>query len=220
MGVAASPEVLELVTRLRQGDESALGGLIAATQRWAFRLARSMLRDEDQCKDVLQESYLAVYQEIGSLRDVAAFQTWFSRIVLNRCRRVLRQKTTESIDDVTEPSVAGGQGGVDDREDLRRALAVLTEIDRSVLMLREVMQLSYDEIATTLSVPVGTVRSRLSEARRRLVEAWHGGRGSGTTTKRTTTVDGTAERHVSVRDTLQRVWTWLFPPRLSWGASR
>jgi RNA polymerase sigma-70 factor (ECF subfamily) len=172
--------LVELVERLRKGDDEALGPFIEATQRYAFRLARSLLGDDEQCKDVVQDAYLVVYREIARLRDVKAFRTWFSRIVVNRCKRLLKGGRTESLDVLIEaghaPAVAGEQAGVELREDLKRALATLTEIDRSVLMLREVMQLSYDEIASTLGIPIGTVRSRLSEARRRLIAAWHGGR--------------------------------------------
>jgi len=166
-----------LIRRLQDGDDRALEPFIRCTQGMAFRLARSLLRDDDQCQDVLQDVYLAVHRDIRGLRDVGAFRTWFGRIVVNRCKRLMRRARPESLDVLLEkergPSVSGGEAQVEQRADLRRALAGMSVADRTVLMLREVMQLSYDEIAATLSIPLGTVRSRLSEARRRLIDAWN-----------------------------------------------
>lgn len=177
--VTASDEPLAvLIRRLQDGDEQALEPFIRATQGMAFRLARSLLRDDDQCQDVLQDVYLVVYRDIRALRDVTAFRTWFGRIVVNRCKRLMRKARPDSLDVLVEqergPSTTGDEARVEQRADLKRALAAMSVADRTVLMLREVMQLSYDEIAATLSIPLGTVRSRLSEARRRLVSAWHG----------------------------------------------
>lgn len=167
-----------LVVRLQRGDDSALAPLIRATQGLAFRLARSMLRDDDQCQDVLQDAYIAVYRGIQGLRDVSAFRGWFARIVLNRCKRHMRRRPARSLDVMLEreqgPAVSGGESAIETREDLKRALAALSDQDRSVLMLREVVQMAYDEIATHLGIPIGTVRSRLAQARRRLCLSFHG----------------------------------------------
>lgn len=167
----------QLLLRLRDGDETALEPLIRETQGMAFRLARTVLRDTHACQDAVQDAYLIVYREIGRLRDPGAFRTWFARIVLNRCRRMLRHQPARSLEDLTEaetPSTPTGADTVEQRYDLRRALATLTETNRSVLMLREVMQFSYEEIAEALSIPLGTVKSRLADARRRLLLAWEG----------------------------------------------
>jgi len=169
------PSLPELVERLRLGDGSALEDLIRATEGLAFQLAWSLLGDRHRCEDVLQDVYLSVHSNIAQLREPALFKTWFCRIVVNRCRRVLRERRPESLDVLLEggwmPSTSEMAERVQDRLAVGEALATLSEGDREVLNLREVLELSYQEIAETLEIPVGTVRSRLSNARLRLMAA-------------------------------------------------
>lgn len=169
----------DLVARLQQGDGAALEDLIRATEGLAFQLAWSLLGDRHQCEDVLQDVYLAVHRNIAQLREPAVFKTWFCRIVVNRCRRVLRERRPESLDRLLEvgwtPSTGEMAERVQDRLAVGEALAALPEGDREILNLREVLELSYQEIADTLEIPLGTVRSRLSAARLRLMAALRGG---------------------------------------------
>lgn len=161
-----------LVRRLQDGDESALEPFIARTHKAAWRLAVSMLRDPHLAEDCLQDAYLAVCRGVHGLRDPEAAHTWLLRIVTNRCRRLLRQRRPSSLDELAEtglePAAPDPTARTDTRLGVRSALTRLGHQDREVLALREVMQLTYDEIAATLKVPLGTVRSRLSKARARL----------------------------------------------------
>src|SRR5262249_38513290 len=100
------------------------------------------------------------------------------RIVVNRCRRLLRQQRPDSLDEVMQggggPFTADMADRVQDRLEVARAMQSLVDQDRAVLTLREVWDLSYQGMADTLDIPLGTVRSRLSKARLRLMAALQG----------------------------------------------
>lgn len=182
---AAPPEVTPrrqalaaLVRRMQDGDGAALELFISETQEAAWKLAFSLLRDRHRAEDCLQDAYFTVHRTIGQLRDPLAAQTWLLRIVTNRCRKLQgRQRPADSLDEIARD---GHEPGAPDPQlealDLRESLQRLAPQDREVLTLREMMQLSYDEIAHTLKVPLGTVRSRLAKARLRFVQALTGGR--------------------------------------------
>lgn len=156
---------MTLVERLRSGDSGALQTFVENTQQQAYRLAFSLLQDPHQCQDALQDSYLTVFEKIHQLRDEAALKSWFSQIVVNRCRQQMRLRSWEEVPDAPAPPTC-----LAEKLDVQAALAELTTIERTVLTLREVMDLSYQEIAQVLSVPLGTVRSRLANARARLLQ--------------------------------------------------
>lgn len=167
-----------LVRRMQDGDGAALELFISETQEAAWKLAFSLLRDRHRAEDCLQDVYFTVHRTVGQLRDPLAAQTWLLRIVTNRCRKLHgRHRPAESLDEIARD---GHEPGAPDPEldalDLRESLERLGAQDREVLTLREMMQLSYDEIAQTLKVPLGTVRSRLAKARLRFVQALTGGR--------------------------------------------
>ena len=170
---AQSPVSLEaLIHRLQRRDDTALEEFIATTQDMAYRLAYSILPDHQRCQDVLQEVYLTVYQKIDQLQNPAAMRGWFCQIVVNRCRQELKGRRLESLDELPfEPGVHGMAESVHQKLDVASALHKLPTLDRAVLTMREVMQLSYQEIADNLKVPLGTVRSRIFNARQRFLEA-------------------------------------------------
>jgi len=157
----------DLVRRLKSGEFAALDPFIQSTQAMAYRVAFSLLQDPHQCQDVLQETYLTVFEKIGQLREAASLKSWFSQILVNRCRQQLRLRPGQSWEEV--PDTAAPPCNLDEKVDVQTALAELTAADQLVLNLREVMDLSYQEIAQVLSIPLGTVRSRLANARARLL---------------------------------------------------
>ena len=164
-----------LVERLQRGDDRALEAFIEATQAMAHRLAYSILQDRDRCQDVLQEVYLTVYQKIGQLENPAALRGWFSQILVNRCRQELRGRRFELLEDHHQSGEVYEQ--VETRIDVQTAMAALPVDDRTVLTLREVCDLSYADIAENLQLPLGTVRSRIFNARQRLLAALMGKKG-------------------------------------------
>jgi RNA polymerase sigma-70 factor (ECF subfamily) len=170
-------KLLGLVERLQKGDVTALEALIEETRGMASRLAYSIVHDHYRSEDVLQDVYITVYQKIGQLRELAAFKGWFTRIIVNRCRAELK-RSSDLLEDHEEEanSLAEPPSPLDDQMEVRDALQELNRPDRIVLVLREVMDLSYDEIAENLSIPVGTVRSRIFNARQRLLKMIQKGR--------------------------------------------
>lgn len=155
---------MTLVERLRAGEAGALQAFIEETQARAYGLAFSILQDSHQCQDALQDAYLTVLEKIHQLRDESSLKSWFSQILVNRCRQQLRLRDWEEVPDTPElPRCLA------EKLDVQAALAQLTAIERTILTLREVMELSYQEIAQILSIPLGTVRSRLANARARLL---------------------------------------------------
>lgn len=168
-----------LVRRMQDGDEAALADFVRETRHAAWRLAVSMLRDPHRAEDCLQDAYFTVYRSVGGLRDPEAAHTWLLRIVTNRCRRLLKDRRPQSLDGLAEqglePAVPDPAEGAQSRLGIRQALDRLGQQDREVLTLREMMQLSYEEIAEALKIPLGTVRSRLAKARQRFVAAMSGG---------------------------------------------
>lgn len=142
----------------------------------AYTLARYLLREPADAEDAVQDAYLRALRHFGSFRaagDARAARAWLLTIVRNVCRTLGgKSRDAESFDEERH----GAEDGTTDaralardaRETLDRALRKLPEEFRSALVLREIEGLSYQEIATTLEVPVGTVMSRLSRARERL----------------------------------------------------
>ena len=138
----------------------------------AKRLAFSVV-GPNLVEDALQEAYLVVFQKIDQVREPAAFKSWFCRVVMHVCYALKkRQPATEELQEV---QAAGSEServlaGVA----LRQGLARMPQRDRDILILREMLGLSYDEIADTLKIAGGTVRSRLHKARARLAERMTG----------------------------------------------
>lgn len=167
-----------LVRRMQDGDGEALEAFIRETQGLAWRLAWSLLRDRHQVEDCLQDVYLAVFRSIHQVRDPYAVRTWLMRLVTHRCRRLLRSRPADSLDELAEtgvePALPDPAAGTETRLGIEQALARLGPRDREVLTLREIMQLSYEEMSRGLQIPLGTVRSRLAKARQRFVQALTG----------------------------------------------
>lgn len=169
-----------LVRRMQDGDEAALEPFIEETQEAAWRLAMSILGDRGQAEDCLQDVYFTVHRSVHQVRDPYAAHTWLLRIVTHRCRRLQRHRPQQSLEALAESGVEPATPDPTDaagaRLQLEAAMATLPPPDREVITLREMLALSYEEIADSLKVPLGTVRSRLAKARQRLVTALLGRR--------------------------------------------
>lgn len=165
---ASSGELTEWVQQAQQGNATAFDELVRRTQGLVRKTAFPLLR-ADQIDDAVQESYLVVYQKLHHLRDASAFQAWLVRIVLHVCYAIIRK--TPLVAQIDEKaSVTDETRRVADKLDLKAALARLKEEDRSILILREMLGMSYEEVAYALRLPIGTVRSRLHYGRKKLAE--------------------------------------------------
>ena len=163
----------ELVRRALAGDRGAFGALVERHQRRTYNLALRMLGREDDARDATQEAFLTAFRKLASFRGDAAFSTWLHRVTVNACydllRRSARAPLTARAED--EPRPEPGPPVPDHAEaaagsvDVRRALLRLPPEHRAVLVLHDVQDLPYEEVAQALGIPVGTVKSRLHRAR-------------------------------------------------------
>jgi RNA polymerase sigma-70 factor (ECF subfamily) len=176
-----------LVQRAARGDEIAFSELVSRHYRRALRVAFGLLKNSQDAEDVLQDAFARVYVRLKDFEGVSAFYTWLYRIVVNLSIDLIRRRRRERRVDVeSEPAREALRQGVElwprldeshpgaaaERrqlgERLSRAFSDLPEIHQAVLLLRELEGMSYEEIATTLSIKKGTVMSRLFHARKGL----------------------------------------------------
>lgn len=165
----ASADLSAWVRRAIEGDASAFDELVRRTQGLVRKTAYPLLRP-DQVEDAMQESFLVVYQKLHHLREPDAFQAWLVRIVLRVCYAIAHKTPLVAEADHTRAGQEDEAAALAHRLDLKAALARLKEEDRSILILREMLGFSYEEVAYTLRLPLGTVRSRLHYGRKKLAQ--------------------------------------------------
>ena len=172
----------ELVERAQRGDKRAFGLLVEKYQRKLGRLLSRMIRDPSEVEDVVQEAFIKAYRALPNFRGESAFYTWLYRIGINTAKNYLvsmgRRPRVDSGIEVEDAE------NFDDGEELRTiatpeselmskqvaqavndAVEALPEELRSAITLREIEGLSYEEIASLMNCPIGTVRSRIFRAR-------------------------------------------------------
>lgn len=159
-----------LLERCRLGNEDALRVMIDRHRGRLIRTAANILRDSNEAEDVAQDAFLKAFKELASLRDDRAFSGYIYRICVRLCMDRLRARRAEP----GEFELADDHNGseVENKVLVEKLLAQLSPDLRMTLVLREMEQLSYEEIAESLNVPVGTVRSRLHAARERFRTLW------------------------------------------------
>jgi RNA polymerase sigma-70 factor (ECF subfamily) len=165
----------ELVAACADGKPEAFRELLARHRRSALTLAYHMLGSAEDAEDVAQEAFVRVFQAIPQFRRQAAFTTWLYRIVTNLCLgRQRRQRPVVELEALAEPSAPDSPSQqVTEGLVARQVLAQMPPQLRAILVLREQEGLSYQEIAKALSLPLGTVRSRLSKARACFRRLWN-----------------------------------------------
>jgi RNA polymerase sigma-70 factor (ECF subfamily) len=163
-----------LLSRCRAGELAAFDVLLNRYRERVLNLAFQLLGDNAAAEDVAQEVFVNAFAAIGQFRGDAAFFTWLYRLTLNACNASRRRRKTWVAWEEKETAAASNSPEQDVIHHLsvQRALSELSPTLRSVLVLREMQELSYEEIAQILHLPVGTVRSRLHAGRRRFREIW------------------------------------------------
>ena len=170
------------VEAARQGDQSAFEQLVRLYEKRVLALTTRMCKNPADAEEAAQEAFLSAWQGLPFFRGDASFSTWLYRLASNACVDLLRREGRHqaaagpSLNDEEAPlDVADGTPGPQEaaerrelREQIEEGLRALTPEHRQVLLLREMHQLSYDEIADTLELDVGTVKSRISRGRRQL----------------------------------------------------
>ena len=170
------------IAAAQKGDQEAFAALVRLYEKRVLALTRRMCRNPADAEEAAQEAFLAAWQGLPFFRGDASFSTWLYRLASNACVDLLRREGRHqaaagpSLNDEEAPlDVADGTPGPQEaaerrelREQIEEGLRALTPEHRQVLLLREMHQLSYDEIADTLELDVGTVKSRISRGRRQL----------------------------------------------------
>jgi RNA polymerase sigma-70 factor, ECF subfamily len=177
-----------LIERCRTGDIAAFEPLVEKYRQRVWRLAYNVLRDREEAWDVAQEAFVRAWQALPNFRGQSAFYTWLFRIVMNVASDRVRARAargrafgTERIPEedwdrvlVDQPADArpdAAAAGAEQRARIERALAMLSPDHRRIVVLSDIEGLSYREIADVLEIPMGTVMSRLHNARKRLKAA-------------------------------------------------
>lgn len=172
-----------LIARIAHGDRDALGPLVR--RHWAsmYRYASRVSRDPSIAEDALQDTFLAVLEHAGTFRGEGSARAWLYTLARNALRRRYRRRMdepgrVERVDDVETLGAAAGFGGdlgflaaLEDRQEITRALARLSDDDREVLALVDAEGVSIEEAAASLGLGEAALKSRLHRARLRFMGA-------------------------------------------------
>jgi len=178
----------EFIERLKRGDAAAFEELVAARSGEIYGLLFRMTENSDEARDLTQETFLRAFQSIGRFRGEADLRTWIYRIAINQARnrwrwwRRRRRESTVSLEstqgenDQTVIATLAASGASPEQQTLaheresalRSALHKVGQAYRETVILRDIEGFSYEEIAATLEINVGTVKSRLARGRQEL----------------------------------------------------
>jgi RNA polymerase sigma-70 factor (ECF subfamily) len=170
-----------LVERVQRGDKAAFDVLVRKYQHKIIKLVTRYVHDSTEALDVAQEAFIKAYRALPGFRGDSAFYTWLYRIAINTAKNYLVAESRRPLDhgvDLQDPEQYDMQARLSDMdtperllltEEIQRtveqAIEQLPEDLRTAIVLREIEGMSYEEIAETMSCPVGTVRSRIFRAR-------------------------------------------------------
>ena len=163
----------ELIERYL-GGERAFSTLVRRHEKRVYNLCFRMLGREEDARDAAQDAFLTALRKLSSFRGEAQFTTWLHRVAVNACYDILRKKKREPMlepardEEGPEPPGPASPDHADSAitsVDVQRALLRVPQEFRAVLVLHDVHNLAYEDIAETLGIPVGTVKSRLHRGR-------------------------------------------------------
>ena len=177
---AVLDEERELVARHAAGDRSAFDEVYSRYSGLVFHLALRLLGSRDEALDIAQDVFLRIHRHLAAFRGASTLRTWIYRITLNQCRSQGKRFRPVAVpvgdgegeDERPLADPAAGPEEIAIRHEfadrVKRALSSVPEEFREALVLRDLEDLSYEEIAGVLGVPLGTVRSRIARGRERL----------------------------------------------------
>ena len=178
----------QLVERAQRGDKRAFDLLVVKYQRKLARLLSQFIHDAAEVEDVTQETFIKAYRSLSSFRGDSAFYTWLYRIGINAAKNFLvaqKRRASATTNEFDIEAAENFEEGSQLRElntpenelmskqiaqTVHQALQALPEELRSAITLREIEGLSYEEIASIMSCPTGTVRSRIFRARESIAD--------------------------------------------------
>ncbi len=173
---------LKLIQIAQKGDSQALEALLLKYEKKVYNVAYRFMGNEADAYDMAQDSLIKIYKGIRAFRLEASFSSWVYRVTVNTCLDELRKRkkapisldsTLESgalIEDKTGMTPEVHALNIESREDIQKAINTLSADHRVTVVLRDIQGLSYEEIADSLSISIGTVKSRLNRGRQRLKE--------------------------------------------------
>lgn len=173
---------LQWIKAAKQGDQDAFEALVHQYEKRVFALTVRMCGNPDDAAEAAQEAFLSAWQGLPFFRGDSSFSTWLYRLASNACVDLLRREGRRrsqagpSLDDeelnldlpAPSPSPYEHMERQELREEIEKGLNTLSPAYREVLILREIHQLSYDEISQVLQLDVGTVKSRINRGRKQL----------------------------------------------------
>ena len=170
----------EAVEKAKQGDQKAKEVLYTETCQSVYFLARNMVKSDEDAMDIVHDSYICVFQKLDNIKNAAGFKSYLRTTIVNRCKNYLRKKKPLYLSDMTEDGeefeLEDVDGEIPDEllenkdviECVRRVVESLPEEQRMCVILRYYDEMSLQEIADTLEVSLGTVKSRLSRANKKM----------------------------------------------------
>lgn len=166
---------MNLVEEAKLGDKEAFNKLIDANKLKMYKVAKSILKNEDDVCDAIQNALMSAYTSLNKLQNSQYFSTWLIRILINKCYDIARdnQKRYSNVIDIEEYNADEGVKSFDNYNSDSFVENVLNEIDESlktITILYYYNDYSVAEISQILNIPEGTVKSRLSRARTKIYE--------------------------------------------------
>jgi len=180
----------QFIEKLKRGDAAAFETLVNERSGEIFGLLYRLTENVEEARDLTQETFLRAFQSIGHFRGESDLRTWIYRIAINQARnrwRWWRRRRREATVSLDAPEIGGGRLGLvatlkantirDPEQDtllsereqaLKKALSTLKRIYREAVILRDIEGFAYEEIAATLDISIGTVKSRLARGRQEL----------------------------------------------------
>lgn len=167
-------DTIHLVKKARAGDKEALLTLIMQQKQDYYRLAYTYMGNDEDAMDAMEDMIVIIFENIDRIKKPDAFYSWSKTILVNCCRKLLRKKKN-----LLSWEAAGEESHevfreLDQQMALERQLSLLNEKHREVLKLRYYLDLDYQQIADTLKIPLGTVKSRISTGLTKLAEGLGG----------------------------------------------
>ncbi len=175
----------ELIARFQKGDEQAYVELVNRYRDRLMNFAYRFVNDDEQAEDIVQDTLLKLYTHRHYYRNIAKFSTWIYTIAGNLAKTELRKRKRHKVTNLSQmgreereyelPSVEAESGQIVHEQyaekQIQQAIQTLPLHFRTVIILRDIQELSYEEISNIVDVPLGTVKSRINRARLQLQKA-------------------------------------------------
>jgi RNA polymerase sigma-70 factor (ECF subfamily) len=174
----------ELIRRFQAGDEAAFEEIVHRYKNRLMNFAYRFVLDREESEDIVQDTFLKVYQNRYAYKEIAKFSTWIYTITANLAKTILRKRRNRKLfyfsrlgpedKDMDFPSKDPEPQkkieGKFNEQTIQKAILKLPEHFRTAIILRDIQELSYEEISNIINAPLGTVKSRINRARLRLQE--------------------------------------------------